>query len=81
VIDSVSDPDATVLKRLTAQGVTPSVRLHTTRSIHDELVLRTGVWSKPLRLPRSVAEARRIRPAKGVRQQVSQLKGLVADKT
>jgi Mn-dependent DtxR family transcriptional regulator len=61
VVDSVSDRDATVLKRLKALGITPGVRLHVTRSTHDELVLRTGAGSKPLHLPRSVAEAIRIR--------------------
>jgi DtxR family Mn-dependent transcriptional regulator len=63
VVDSVSDRDATVLKRLKTHGITPGVRLHITRSIHGELVLRTGSGSKPLRLPRSVAEAVRIRCA------------------
>jgi DtxR family transcriptional regulator, Mn-dependent transcriptional regulator len=63
-VDSVSDRDATVLKRLKAQGIAPGVRLHVIRSTHDELVLRTGSGSKPLHLPRSVAEAVRIRSTK-----------------
>jgi DtxR family Mn-dependent transcriptional regulator len=63
VVDSVSDRDSTVLKRLKTYGITPGVRLHVTRSTHDELVLRIGGGSKPLHLPRSVAEAVRIRSA------------------
>jgi len=61
VVVSVSDRDATLLKLLKAHGITPGVRLHVVRSTHDELVLRTGSGSKPLHLPRSVAEAVRIR--------------------
>ena len=61
VVDSVSDRDATVLKKLKAHGITPGVRLHVTKSTHDELVLRAGGGSKSLHLPRSVAEAVRIR--------------------
>jgi DtxR family Mn-dependent transcriptional regulator len=63
VVDSVSDRDAAVLKRLKAHGIAPGVRLHVTRLTHDELVLRAGGGSKPLHLPRSVAEAVRIRSA------------------
>ena len=61
VVDSVSDRDATVLKRLKAHGIAPGVRLHVTRSNDDELVLRADGGSKVVRLPRSVAEAIRIR--------------------
>ena len=63
VVDSVSDRDAAVLKRLKAHGIAPGVRLHVTNLTHDELVLRAGGGSKPLHLPRSVAEAVRIRSA------------------
>jgi DtxR family Mn-dependent transcriptional regulator len=63
VVDSVSDRDAALLKRLKAHGITPGVRLHVTRSTHDELVLRTSGNSKPLHLARSVAGAVRIRSA------------------
>ena len=63
VVDSVSDRAATLLKRLKAHGIAPGARLHVTRSTRDELVLRTGSGSKPLHLPRSVAEAVRIRSA------------------
>ena len=61
VVESVSDRDATLLKKLKAHGISPGVHLHVIRSTHDELVLRTGRGSKPLHLPRSVAEAVRIR--------------------
>jgi DtxR family transcriptional regulator, Mn-dependent transcriptional regulator len=62
VVDSVSDRDATVLKRLSAQGITPGIRLHVAGATHDELVLRISGSSKPLHLPRSIAGAVRIRP-------------------
>jgi DtxR family transcriptional regulator, Mn-dependent transcriptional regulator len=61
VVDSVADNDATLLKRLRAHGVTPGARLHVKRSAQDELLLRTGIDSKPLRLPRSAAKSVRIR--------------------
>jgi DtxR family Mn-dependent transcriptional regulator len=63
VIDSVSDRDAALLKRLKAHGIAPGARLQVTESTQEELVLRIGGGSKPLRLPRSVAEAVRIRSA------------------
>lgn len=61
VVDSISDQDATLLKRLKAHGVTPGARLHVKGSAQDELVLRTADGSKRLRLPRSAAKAVRIR--------------------
>jgi DtxR family Mn-dependent transcriptional regulator len=61
VVDSVSDRDATLLKKLKAHGISPDVRLHVIRSSYDELVLRADGGSKPLPLPRSVANAIRIR--------------------
>jgi DtxR family Mn-dependent transcriptional regulator len=63
VVDSVSDRDAMVLKKLKTHGITPGVRLHVTRLAHGELALRLGGISKPLHLSRSVAEAVRIRSA------------------
>jgi DtxR family Mn-dependent transcriptional regulator len=63
VVDSVSDRDAALLKRLKAHGITPGARLHITRSPQEELVLRAGGRSKPLRLARSFAGAVRIRTA------------------
>jgi DtxR family Mn-dependent transcriptional regulator len=63
VVDSVSDRDATLLKRLKAHGIAPGARLHVSRPTQEELVLRAGGGSKALHLPRSVAEAVRIRSA------------------
>jgi len=61
VVDSVSDRDATLLKRLKAHGITPGARLQVTKSAQEEVVLRAGTGSKPLRLPSSAAGAVQIR--------------------
>jgi Fe2+ transport system protein FeoA len=61
VVDSVSDQDATLLKRLKVHGITPGARLRVTKSRPEELVLRAGSGSKPLHLPLSAAGAVRIR--------------------
>jgi len=61
VVDSVSDRDATTLKRLKAYGITPGVRLRVTRTSDVELFLRTSSGSKLLHLPRFIAQAVRIR--------------------
>jgi DtxR family Mn-dependent transcriptional regulator len=61
VVDSVSDQDALLLKRLNAHGITPGARLQVTSGSPDEFVLRTGSASKALRLPRDLAGAIRIR--------------------
>ncbi|HUB52808.1 MAG TPA: metal-dependent transcriptional regulator [Terracidiphilus sp.] len=61
VVDSVADHDATLLKRLEAHGVTPGAHLHVKGSARDELLLRTVVGSKRLRLPRSAAKSVRVR--------------------
>ena len=61
VVDSISDRDATLLKKLKAHGIVPGVRLHVARSTLDELVLRASGASRPLHLPRSIAGAVRIR--------------------
>lgn len=63
VVDSVSDRDAALLKELKAHGITPGVRVEITGSTLEELVLRTANDSEPFRLPRSAAEAVRIRSA------------------
>jgi DtxR family Mn-dependent transcriptional regulator len=60
VVDSISDQDAPLLKRLKAHSITPGARLHVMRS-PQEFILRTNTASKPLRLPFSVANAVRIR--------------------
>jgi DtxR family Mn-dependent transcriptional regulator len=61
VVDSVSDQDSNLLKRLKAHDITPGARLHVMRSDREELVLRASTGSKPLRLPLSGASAVRIR--------------------
>jgi DtxR family Mn-dependent transcriptional regulator len=61
VVESVSDRDSALLKRLKAHGITPGSRLRVTRSTQEELVLQAGNRSKPMRLPLSAAGAVRIR--------------------
>ena len=63
VVDSVSDHDAKLLKRLKAHGITPGARLRVTKSPQEEWVLRAGSRSRPLHLPLSDANAVRIRSA------------------
>jgi DtxR family transcriptional regulator, Mn-dependent transcriptional regulator len=62
VVESVSDRDSALLKRLKAHGITPGSRLRVTKSTQDELVLQAGNRSKPLHLSLSAAGAVRIRP-------------------
>jgi DtxR family transcriptional regulator, Mn-dependent transcriptional regulator len=61
VVDSVSDQDALLLKRLNAHGITPGARLQVTSGSPDEFVLRTGSASRALRLSRDLAGAIRVR--------------------
>lgn len=61
VVDSVSDQDALLLKRLNAHGITPGARLQVTNGSADEFILRTAGTQKALRLPRDLAGAIRIR--------------------
>jgi DtxR family transcriptional regulator, Mn-dependent transcriptional regulator len=61
VVDSVSDQDPALLKKLKAHGISPGAHLHVTRSPQQEFVLKTASRSKPLRLPLSAAGAVRIR--------------------
>ena len=61
VVDSVSDRDAILLKRLKTHGIAPGKRLRVTISSQEELVLRADGGFKPLHLPRSIAGAVRIR--------------------
>jgi DtxR family Mn-dependent transcriptional regulator len=61
VVDSVSDQNALLLKRLNAHGITPGARLQVTSGSADEFVLRTGSASKALRLSRDLAGAIRVR--------------------
>lgn len=61
VVESVSDRDSALLKRLKAHGIAPGSRLRVTRSTREELVLQAGDRFKPLYLPFSAAGAVRIR--------------------
>ncbi len=61
IVDSVSDQDALLLKRLRAHGVTPGARLMVTSRSKDAFVLRAGNASKALRLSRALAGTVRIR--------------------
>jgi DtxR family transcriptional regulator, Mn-dependent transcriptional regulator len=63
VVESVSDRDSALLKRLKAHGIAPGSRLRVTRSFQEELVLQAGSRSKPLHLPLSAAGAVRIQSA------------------
>ncbi|MGA8090867.1 MAG: metal-dependent transcriptional regulator [Terracidiphilus sp.] len=60
LVDSVSDRDATLLKRLRTHGITPGARVQVISRSPDDFVLRTGN-SKALRLNRNLATAVRIR--------------------
>lgn len=61
VVDSISDQDAALLKRLKAHGITPGASLQVTRSSQEEFVLRAGGTSKALHLPRALASGVQIR--------------------
>jgi DtxR family transcriptional regulator, Mn-dependent transcriptional regulator len=62
VVDSVSDHDSSLLRRLEAHGITPGARLQVI-SRSQEFVMRAGRSSKTLRLSRPLAAAVRIRSA------------------
>jgi DtxR family Mn-dependent transcriptional regulator len=61
VVDSVSDHDAEVLKRLKARGITAGARIQVLGRSDEEFVLRTGIGSKALHISRPLAAAVRIR--------------------
>jgi len=61
VVDSVSDEDASLLKRLRAHGVIPGARLQVTSASPDGFILRTSGASKALHLSRDLAAAVRVR--------------------
>lgn len=61
VVDSVSDRDAVLLRRLNTHGIMPGVRMKAT--LHsEEIVLSTGKAGKTLRLPLPLAHLIHIRP-------------------
>jgi DtxR family Mn-dependent transcriptional regulator len=64
VVDSVSDQDSTLLKRLRAHGVIPGARLEITTTPKGEFDLRVSTSARALHLPRSLAAAVRIRCTK-----------------
>jgi DtxR family Mn-dependent transcriptional regulator len=61
VVDSVSDRDAPLLKRLRAHGITPGARLRVASRPPDDLVLRASGASRALGLSRGLAAAVRVR--------------------
>ncbi len=63
VVDSVSDQDAPLLKRLRAHGIVPGARIRVTRRSAEEFALSTDGNARALILPRHLAEAVRIRSA------------------
>ena len=67
IVESISDQDALLLKRLNAHGITPGARLQVTSASADEFVLRTARASNALRLPRDLAGAIRVRATGGRR--------------
>jgi DtxR family Mn-dependent transcriptional regulator len=62
VVDSISDRDGPLLKRLKAHGITPGALLQVLSRSKEEFVLRVGT-SKALHLSRALASAVRIRSA------------------
>jgi DtxR family transcriptional regulator, Mn-dependent transcriptional regulator len=63
IVDSVSDQDASLLKRLKAHGIAPGARLQVTSRSSEEFVLRTSGASKALYLSRALGHAVRVRSA------------------
>jgi DtxR family transcriptional regulator, Mn-dependent transcriptional regulator len=63
IVDSVSDEDAPLLKRLKAHGITPGAQLQVTTQASDEFILRTGSFSRALHISRDLAAAVRVRSA------------------
>ena len=61
IVESVSDRDAPLLKRLRAHGIVPGARIQVTRRAAEEFALSTGGNARVLILPRNLAEAVRIR--------------------
>jgi DtxR family Mn-dependent transcriptional regulator len=63
-VDSISDQDASLLKRLKAHGITPGARLHVANGSAHDLVLCASAASKNLYLSRDLAAAVRVRAAR-----------------
>lgn len=62
VVDSILDRDASLLKRLNANGIAPGVQLHVQCLGGYEFILRVGDRAKTLNLSRDSAETVRLRP-------------------
>jgi DtxR family transcriptional regulator, Mn-dependent transcriptional regulator len=63
VVDSVSDQDAPLLKRLRAHGIIPGARIQVTNDSDGGLVLHASAASKNLHLSPELAAAIRVRSA------------------
>jgi DtxR family Mn-dependent transcriptional regulator len=63
IVESVSDQDAPLLKRLRAHGITPGARVQVTSRSPDDFVLRIRNTSRSLHLSRDHAAAVQIRSA------------------
>jgi DtxR family Mn-dependent transcriptional regulator len=63
IVESVSDQDALLLKRLRAHGITPGARVQVTSRSPDDIVLRIRNTSRSLHLSRDHAAAVQIRSA------------------
>jgi DtxR family Mn-dependent transcriptional regulator len=64
VVESILDRDASLLKRLNANGIVPGVRLHVKCHEREGFILRVGVRAKTLHLSRESAETVRLRPSR-----------------
>ncbi len=67
VVESISDQDAPLLKRLKTHGIIPGARLQVTNGAASDFVLRTSAASRNLHLPRELAAAVHVRSARPVR--------------
>jgi DtxR family Mn-dependent transcriptional regulator len=63
IVESVSDQNASLLKRLRAHGITPGARVQVTSRSPDDFVLRIRNTSRSLHLSRDHAAAVQIRSA------------------
>ena len=63
VVDSISDRDAHLLRRLKAHGITPGMHFTVSRRSSEEFVLQIGDSSKVVHLSRALVDAVRIRSA------------------
>jgi DtxR family Mn-dependent transcriptional regulator len=63
VVESVSDQDAPLLKRLRAHGIVPGARIQVTRRAPEKFALSTGGHARTLILPRDLAQAVHVRSA------------------